>query len=443
MDKIKHLHARAGFGLSPSEWLQRKDWPLSKAVDQLFAEAKRPEMLPVPTPAATESQDRLSREEIQKLKEEERKKVSQTGAAWIRRMANESNSALLERMCFFWHDHFACESKQAKLAVKQLNVFRKYGLGNFRNLLLAVARDPSMIRYLNNQQNRKQHPNENFARELMELFTIGRGNYTEGDVKEAAKAFTGWASDRQGNFQFRSFHHDYGPKHFMGRSGRFDGEDIIDILLEQKQTARFITAKIYRYFVGEKVQADIIEGLASDFYQSGYDISRLMRSVFESDWFYDPAIYSPKIKSPVDLLAGMMRNLQINDIDDRLILRVQRALGQTLFRPPNVAGWPGGKSWIDNATLMVRLNMGAFLLREAGQETGRGRGIQFDVSPLHTIAEKANGRSQIQNLSDYLLSGTVRPELGAVEKFASFGRQGNRLVRSVFALLSLPEYQLC
>ena len=252
MHDINHLYWRAGFGLRPEEWQQRKQWSRKKAVDHLFKQAKQVKPLPVPIPHNLKQMSELSEVEREDLQKKDRAAVIDINSSWVMRMANSEEPALLERMTLFWHGHFACRSRSGKLAAQQLNTLRKHALGDFKSLLLGIARDPSMIRYLNNQQNKKGSPNENFAREVMELFTMGRGNYTEQDIKEAARAFTGWSSDVAGDYVFRERQHDNGTKTFLGRTGRFGGEDIIDMLLEQKATADFITRKIYRYFVKAK-----------------------------------------------------------------------------------------------------------------------------------------------------------------------------------------------
>ena len=214
-----------------------------------------------------------------------------------------------------------------------------------------------MLQFLNNQQNRKQHPNENFAREVMELFTIGRGNYTEQDVKEAARAFTGWGANVKGEFVFRRFQHDTGIKTIFGKTGNFDGDDVIDILLEQKATAYFISYKVYRFFVNEEADIEKIDWLAGRFYQSGYKIASLMEDIFTSEWFYEDKNIGAKIKSPIELLAGIRRILPMSIEEEEAQLIIQRILGQMLFYPPNVAGWPGGKSWIDSSSLMMRMRL--------------------------------------------------------------------------------------
>src|SRR6185436_3434996 len=211
------------------------------------------------------------------------------------------------------------------------DVIRKNALGSFRDLLHEVSRSAAMLNFLNANQNKKDHPNENFAREVMELFTMGRGNYSENDIKEAARAFTGWGFNLHGEFVNRPFQHDNSSKTFLGKTGNFNGDDIINILLEQKQTAKFITNKIYRYFVNEKTDNHKVETLATGFYQSGYDIQKLLEDIYTSDWFYDEKNIGNKIKSPIELLVGIRRLLPMEFENEEVQLLFQRALGQILF----------------------------------------------------------------------------------------------------------------
>src|SRR5688572_29591580 len=196
--------------------------------------------------------------------------------AWFKQLT-DPQVVFREKMTFFWHDHFACRTRNAFLAQQQNNTLRTHALGKFGDLLMAISKDPGMLQFLNNQQNKKDSPNENFAREVMELFTLGRGNYTEDDIKNAARAFTGWAfNPLTGEFLFRQRQHDFGSKTFRGKIGNFSGEDIISMILEDKQTASFITTKIYNFFVGSELEKSILNELANSFYQSGYDIHKLL-----------------------------------------------------------------------------------------------------------------------------------------------------------------------
>ncbi len=456
-DKIKHLYWRAGFGLSLSELENRKNWSISKAVQTLLAEAKNP------SPISVNENISINYDDLP-MDEQEMSPIVKKGIAarlqnvmWIERMANPQHSPLLERMSLFWHGHFACIAKSPKTAVQQLNVIRQHALGNFKDLVLAIAKDPAMIRFLNNQQNKKNSPNENFARELMELFTIGRGNYTENDIKEAARAFTGWTSNRLGEFVFRYRQHDYGQKTFMGKTGDLDGEDIIDIILEKPETAQFICTKIYRYFVNHEVDKNRVRQLANQFYNSNYNIEQIMQSIFQSDWFYEAQNIGTKIKSPVELVAGMMRSIEVQFQSPLALLFVQKALGQMLYKPPSVAGWAGGKQWIDNSTLMLRLNLVAYLFQEAelnfrvkdefeSQRRGRAqRKIQATVD-LSKITRKMKNLSDSEIIDELVNLLLARPNFSKKEfiqtNSSSYSKE-DFIKRAVLQIMSLPEYQLC
>lgn len=451
---IQHIYNRAGFGLSPEEWRIRKQWSIDQAIDDLFSKAENATDLPDAETIAPVGSSMMSGEERAERRRAEVRRVFQLGTDWTIRMGDPAAPALLERITLFWHGHFACESKLSAIATKQLQTLRQYGLGHFRDLLIVISKDPAMIRYLNNQQNKKDSPNENFARELMELFTIGRGHYTENDVKEAARAFTGWSSNLRGEFVFRRRLHDYGLKEFMGRRGNFDGTDIIDILLERRETAYFLTEKIYRYFVSNIPNEGRIRQLALEFYRSDYHIGQLLRRIFQSDWFYDSEIIGQKIKSPVELIAGLVRQLGLTGLDIRAVFGLQKALGQQLFKPPNVAGWPGGKQWIDNATLLLRLNIATAIFRGAEldfnlrpdleQSQGQNlRGLQAQVSlaPIARILEDIPSESIYEQLSHYLLSFPAPPPDSDLID-VSLSRE-QIITRSCLQLMSLPEYQMC
>ncbi|MEM1357976.1 MAG: DUF1800 domain-containing protein [Bacteroidota bacterium] len=452
ISSLHHLYWRAGFGLSPQEWTKRQNWSIDQAIDDLFTQVQRSKPLAkVDSPSLGSMMSAESRAEARK---KERKLVGSINYAWLMRMASREESPLLERMTLFWHGHFACESKTGALAVGQLNTLRKHALGNFRDLILAVAQDPAMIRYLNNQQNRKFKPNENFARELMELFTIGRGNYTEQDIKEAARAFTGWSSDRENNYVFRTRLHDYGEKTFMGQTGNFNGEDIVDIILQKKETADFICRKIYRYFVNEQVDETNVQSLSNSFYKSNYDLDKLMRDLFSSNWFYAPENRGNKIKSPIEFLAGMVRQLGISKVNLQSAINFQRALGQVLFRPPNVAGWPGGKSWIDNSTLLLRLNLPAAILKaaeldfqlspELEQEQKRQLkrlDVSLSLAPLAELLAGDKPTGHYQQLAQYLLQAPAPPTPALLKGIRKTDQA--MMSRMMVRIMTLPEYQLC
>ena len=456
MEKIQHLYWRAGFGLSPREWQENQSLTLQQAIDRLFEEAGAIKETAVPA-ASGQRFRQMSTEEKEAVLKQERERLASVNTEWIQRMASGRYSALRERMALFWHGHFACQPIFGSLGAQYANTIRQHALGNFRNLALAIARDGAMIRLLNHQQNRKEQPNENFARELLELFTIGRGHYTEQDVKEAARAFTGWSSNLAGDFTFRPRLHDYGSKTFFGKTGNFDGTDIIDAILEKRETARFITGKIYRYFVNETADEARMEELSRQFYESGYEIAPLLRSIFESDWFYSPENIGSRIKSPVELIVGIIRALEVRFVNDKALIFLQRALGQVLLNPPNVAGWPGGKAWIDNATLMLRLNLSTYLFQlseinfrtkdepEAGE---RGQALRrldatIDTRPLMDLLQGVRREHYHERLAEYLFLKRPGIDSALLEQYASGGSDWDYANSLVMRLMSLPEYQLC
>jgi uncharacterized protein (DUF1800 family) len=366
--KNQHLWWRAGFG-PPAEQLSTltKQKPDDLFHSILRASEKKPEFFDVADPDLKEQvmgKQTMGAGELQDLKPEERQMIrkqsvqdiSRLNIRWLKEMTG-SPAQLLEKMSLFWHGHFAAKTVNIFYDQALLNVIREHALGNFRDLLFNVSKSASMIQFLNNNQNKKTHPNENFARELMELFTIGRGHYSETDVKESARAFTGWGATLQGDFIYRARQHDEGIKNFFGKTGSLSGEDILEILLAQKQTAIFITHKIYRFFVNEIVDEERVNALASQFFESGYDIRSLMISIFTASWFYDQKNIGNQIKSPVVWMVGMQRQLPMELQNPAIQLVLEHLLGQVLFSPPNVAGWPGGKHWIDSSNLMLRMQV--------------------------------------------------------------------------------------
>lgn len=441
---IQHLFNRAGFGMSPQDFSTRRFRSRAEAVRYLFNfDKKRIGLADVyRIPPATD--DEMSRE-ISEVLKAQIKDINKVGTDWLSRMGSNPQNVLLEKMSLYWHGHFACKSKNALFAAQQLDLIRENALGNFRDLVLGFSKDASMITYLDNQRNRKNKPNENYARELMELFTIGRGNYTEQDVKEGARAFTGWFTNKYGEFNFLERQHDYSEKTFMGKTGKFDGEDIIDIILARRETAVFVVTKIYRYFVNEEIDTARVQSLANLFYDSGYDISALMRRILESDWFYDPENRGTKIKSPVELLAGMMYHAGFRAEEEKDFLKLQRALAQVLFSPPNVAGWPGGKSWINNSTLLTRVNLPSIV---AAEQKSRPRGLKkttfgFTYAGLAEMTAGLNEKETVEKLVDYLLATPASIDTEVIKKYANGATRRDFVEKACVRIMSLPEYQMC
>ena len=407
---------------------------------------------------------------MQKLSQDQRKMLRRQSVddlknlnlTWLNQMIN-SEAQLREKMSLFWHGLFACRVINIFFQQQLLNIIRENALGNFGDVLREVSKSPAMLSFLNNQQNKKQHPNENFAREVMELFTMGRGNYTENDVKEGARAFTGWGFNLKGEFVERPFLHDTGNKTFLGNTGNFNGDDIIDILLEQKQTAKFITQKLYKYFVNDTPDAAKIELLANRFYQSGYEIKELLTGIFTSDWFYNDKNIGTRIKSPVELLVGIRRMIPMELQKPEVQLLLERALGQILFYPPNVAGWPGGKSWIDSSALMLRMRIPQILTDAddfivkpkddddtmMGMEGVDSKAktsqvtVKVDWDSVIKVFDKTPKENLVKKISDMVLQTKSKIDPEILEKYVDRQARDVYIKTTMVELMSTPEYQLC
>jgi len=277
---------------------------------------------------------------------------------WADRMV-ATNTPLQEKMALFWHGHFAINESKVrdyrKLLV-ELELFQEMGTGSFRDLMVAVAQDPAMLSFLDAGVNVKGASNENFAREIMELFTMGVGNYSETDIREAARAFTGW-NYVDLEFVINTEQHDADTKTFLGHVGDFDGVDIIDIIMEQPVTAEYIAGKIYRYYVRDELGKDLQTELGNVFREADYEVAALLKKIFLSKDFYNAESVGVHIKSPVELAVSTYRKLGLNYVPGVPDFNgATGALGQTLFRPPTVAGWAGGRSWITPGLLLERGN---------------------------------------------------------------------------------------
>jgi uncharacterized protein (DUF1800 family) len=416
----------------------------------------------------------LNDEEKKKFRQQSKQDIKSLNLTWLHEMVN-SEQQLREKMSLFWHGHFASRNLNILYQQQLLDVIRRNALGNFGDLLTEVSKSAAMINFLNNNQNRKGHPNENFAREVMELFTLGRGNYTETDVKEAARSFTGWGANIGGEFVFRKNQHDTGQKTVLGKTGKFTGDDVLSILLEQKQTARFITQKVYKFFVNEQPDETKITWLSDRFYTGNYNMQSLMKDIFLSDWFYDEKNIGSKIKSPIELLVGIQRMLPMEIENDDIQLLLQRLLGQLLFYPPNVAGWPGGRNWIDSSSLMLRLRIPQMIYvseelhmkPKDDDDQMMGRMDATTPGKIHKKKVKGNMKTGGQIIASidwnlYLekfegvprekllaeLSSTLLQTAGGVNeetitKFTDSSSREKFIKTATIQLMSTPEYQLC
>ena len=410
----------------------------------------------------------MDRDERKNIQQQTREAIKNLNLLWLENIV-DSDQQLREKMAFFWHGHFASRNLNIFFQQQMLDVIRQNALGSFRTLLHEVSKSAAMLNFLNANQNRKDHPNENFAREVMELFTLGRGNYTENDVKEAARAFTGWGANVKGEFVFRKFQHDSGTKTVLNKKGNFAGEDVLNILLEQKQTARYISQKIYRYFVNENIDKEKTEWLADRFYKSDYNIFHLMDDIFKSDWFYDEKNIGVKIKSPIELLAGIRRMLPMKLEDEGAQLLLQRVLGQMLFYPPNVAGWPGGKTWIDSSTLMMRMRLPQMIsdkddfnikpkmdddqmmgreddTKKGKQMVGRaGKPVKADIAWENYLKyyESVPREQLLDAMQTTLLQLQPVYKADLIKHYADASGREIFVKTATIQIMSTPEYQMC
>lgn len=478
--KNQHLLWRAGFGPMAEEYLQLATASHRSYINSLFkASAKSPEMIDVADSALkglmmglkeAGRQQKQNQDENQrrKIRQQSREDIKSLNVTWLNQMVN-SEQQLREKMALFWHGHFASRNLNILYQQQLLDIIRQNALGNFGDLLREVSKSASMINFLNNNQNRKGHPNENFAREVMELFTMGRGNYTENDIKEAARAFTGWGATISGEFAFRKFQHDDGQKTVLGKSGNFDGDDVLNILLNHKQTATYITRKVYRYFVNDVPDEEHITWLADRFYKN-YDIKELMKDIFTSDWFYDAKNIGCRIKSPVELIVGIRRALPMKLENEQVQLLLQRLLGQILFYPPNVAGWPGGKNWIDSSSLMFRLRIPQLIydndevalqpkddddqmmgmkdmagkgMGKMGKKGGQVISAAVDWETYLNKFEKVPREKLLTSISGILIQGVTPVDEKILGKYVDASSRESFIKSATIQLMSTPEYQLC
>ncbi|MEE2778213.1 MAG: DUF1800 domain-containing protein [Acidobacteriota bacterium] len=289
----------------------------------------------------------------------DRLEAARLGQWWAQRMLATARP-LEEKLTFFWHGHFATSDNKVRdyrMMLVQNEMLRSHANGNFRDLLMGIMKDPAMLVFLDNGENVKDHPNENFGRELLELFTMGVGNYSERDIREASRAFTGWTNDVL-DFHFDAELHDFGEKEFLGRKGSFDGDDIIDIILDEPATAKHIARKVYRFFVSDEIVEPALAGLAKHLRESDYELAPLLETIFLSRDFYSPTAFATQIKSPVQLVISTYRRVGLDTLPTVPDFNsLTGSLGQRLFHPPNVAGWAQGRSWITPATLLQRGNL--------------------------------------------------------------------------------------
>ncbi len=389
---------------------------------------------------------------------------------WVERM-RESQDPLEEKMTLFWHGHFATSAvkvKDAYLMWRQNQTFREHARGNFGVLVKAVSRDPAMIDWLDLRESRVAHPNENFAREVMELFTLGEGNYTEKDVTEGARAFTGYRiSPQDQSFLFDPRQHDNAPKQFLGRGDVRDGDQAIDTILAQPACARFIARKLWTFFAYENPSDALVETLAATLRASRYETRPTLHRLFTSAEFYSPAATRTQIKSPVQWVVQTARELEITLPGRGPLQGALRQMGQVPFNPPSVKGWDGGKAWISTSTLLTRYNLAGNLLGtgplhpaapvlddEGAEvpEVAAGPSIPTEKPDLQKLAPAAlrdDPAALVKNLAARLFHGPPSDKqqaafLAYLRTVAPVGRASDQAVAGLMHLMmSTPHFQLC
>jgi uncharacterized protein (DUF1800 family) len=489
-DQARHLLWRAGFGGTPAQIQLLAGWGPERAVDYILDVEKVPtpaveadrfdkDIMRPPSPEeegayrrARRSQDENILAELRAQQQErerrDRMQVREVQRWWLTRMI-ESPRPLEEKMTLFWHGHFATSFRTIENSYHmfmQNELFRRNAVGNFGELLFAIVRDPAMLAYLDNNDSRKERPNENLARELMELFSLGVGNYGEGDIKEGARALTGYGF-RDDEFVFQRDNHDPNPKTILGEKGPMDGDGFVRAILGQRACSRFIAGKLYSFFVADVPIEGVASGAAPDaeagavvkqlsatFLSARYEVKPVLRRLFLSQHFYSEPVVNQHIKSPVELVVGAVRSLNTPVRDLSLLLDAMDLMGQSILMPPSVKGWVGGRAWINTSTLFVRQNILAFLL------TGKkARGYDVNVAeekfdPMPLLGELAQARpgdeARPEPVIDYLLRFTLgrAPDHArdALRPLAADtgGRVTSDLVTAWLLLITaMPEYQLC
>jgi uncharacterized protein (DUF1800 family) len=482
-DQARHLLWRAGFGGSPRQLQTLVSWGLEKSVRHLldysaiqYGEAAeggfdkdiiRPptqdeqRMLAQARRASDEETVARFRARVQERERLDREQVRRLQKWWLKRMI-ESPRPLEEKMTLFWHGHFATSYRTIENSYHmflQNQLFRRHAVGDFRELLFAIIRDPAMIAYLDNNDSRKNRPNENLAREIMELFALGEGHYTEKDIKEGARALTGYTFVDD-EFVFQQANHDFGSKEILGKSGNLDGDDFVVAILEQRACATWIATKLYRFFVadypsGDKARDAAAKGaiaeLTSSILRARYKLAPALERLFLSEHFYAEAVMNQHIKSPAELVVGAVRSLLVPPRDLTVLLGAMRMMGQDILFPPSVKGWDGGRAWINTSTLFVRHNILCYLLTgklPAGYDAMADE-EKYDPSVLLTeLAATAPGADKnVAPAAEALLKFTVGDAASHnVEELTSFAGAALTPETATGMLLlntAMPEYQLC
>lgn len=463
--KARHLLVRAGFGGTPQEVAKLHAMGFYRAVEFVVEFYRQPAPAdsfdPMPPVAMDPLENRLtvrtmSTRVAQARTSVERGQVAQLRQAWLRRLV-ESPRPLQEKLAVFWHGLFASQDsvvQNSYTMARQIQLFREHAAGNYGALLFGIVHDPAMIRYLDNNKNVRGEPNENLAREIMELFSLGLDQgYTEKDIAEAARALTGYNyDDTTGAFRFHHAQHDTTDKTVFGKTGPWTGDDLVRLILEKPETARFVARRLFEYFAHGDPSTEVIERLAGVLRARNYDLDPMLKNLFLSQEFYSPRAMGHQIKSPVELVAGLLRDTGVKQVANYATIDAAlQKMGMTLLEPPDVKGWRYGRTWINSQRVFVRYNAVADLIRTVSQDGG-ARGVDLVGFVLAADCEDA------AEALDYLakaclvrpLNETKRQELlthlGELPPCGDWAKQRaavNDKLRSILVLmLSTPEFQM-
>ena len=468
---VAHLLRRAGFGATRQEL----EAYAANGYEETVGELLHPELAAGPQDEDIEQRYHVSQTNFYP--------VTSCQMYWLRRMIN-TRRPLEEKIALFWHSVFATGSAkifQARSVLQQIELFRRFGLGRFDTLLGQISRDPSMIFWLDNKDNHRAAVNENYGRELLELFSMGVGNYTEDDVRQGSRAFTGWTigdagyhsakaercsawpyGDLAPHFERQGDDHDGGEKRFLGESGDFDGEDVIDIICRQPATARFIARHLYTFFVSDEPQVATwneipprdpaaIETIVDAYFSSDYDIGSVLRVVFNSDFFKD-AVYA-KVKSPTELVVGTARlagGYEFPRSDDINLATETAFMGQSLLDPLSVEGWHTGEEWINTAFLMNRVNFTASLLSDTDRPGVRsiidsvaGQDVYDSPGEIVDVCLESMGIFDLPEEATKSLVASAATTLESHTNEAGEPLDASRRVQAVLRLIpSMREYQM-
>ncbi len=462
--RARHLLARAGFGGTPKQVAELHAKGLYRAVDSLVDFQNQPAASPVFDAAPPQARqpyevmirlDRLKMRAVNIRTQADKQQLLRLRHWWLRRMI-ESSRPLQEKMTLWSHGHFAVQQsvvENSYALYRQNQLFREHATGNFGALLYGIVHDPAMLRYLDNNTNVKGHANENLAREIMELFSMGEyQGYDEKDVREAARALTGYDFDaRSGQFRFRRDQHDEESKTVFGQSGPFTGDDLVALILEQPATSRFIAGKLFEFFAYRDPDDETVDALAAVLRDADYELAPVLKNLFLSEAFYSSETVGTQVKSPVDLVVGSLRKLGVTQVSNPASIdKALQDMGQELFEPPDVKGWRGGRSWVNSSRLLIRYNTVTELVREVRQGGGK-KGI--DVVALLKGSECNTAAEIVDALTEICLARPLgeskRQELiDCIEELpprSQWGKQHdsvNRRLQDLLVLLtSTPEYQ--